>query len=73
MNETYRIIIEEPLDTAWKEWFAPLTLAPLKDGTLITGILPDRAALYGTISKIQHLGLTIRSFNPVLRDEEGDV
>jgi hypothetical protein len=63
-----RIVICEPLDPTWQEWLAPLAIERLNEGTLITGMLPDRAALYGTIRKIQHLGLTIRSLNPVGHD-----
>lgn len=60
------IRIEGHLDTKWAEWFEGFTLEHSGDNqTILTGSIPDPAALYGTISKMRDLGLVLISINPV--------
>jgi hypothetical protein len=50
------------LDWFWRHWFAPLQLRNQPSGTtVLSGSLPDQAALYGVLLKIDRLGLILLS------------
>jgi hypothetical protein len=56
----YRIQIREHLDPQWAVWFDGMTISHTASGaTLLEGPLIDQAALYGMISKMRDLGLTL--------------
>jgi hypothetical protein len=59
----YEIRITEPLEDRWRQWFLDLGLAPAPDpsdpGTLLRGKLRDQAALYGALSRVRDLNLTL--------------
>ena len=62
MPEYYEIKIEGHLDPRWSDWFAGLKLMHLEgDETLLSGQLPDQAALHGLFERIRDLNLTLIS------------
>lgn len=62
MPEHYEIKIRGHLDQSWSDWFAGLTLTHLEeDATLLSGSLPDQAALHGLLERVRDLNLTLIS------------
>jgi hypothetical protein len=67
---TYEIRIQEQLDRRWAGWFGGLTLSHAENGeTVLTGVLPDQAALHGVLASVRDLGLTLISVRRVPPDE----
>ncbi len=57
-----RIRIKEHLDPSWQEWLDNLQVVHEVEGTtLLIGLLPDQAALYGVLLTIRRLGLSLLS------------
>ena len=62
MPEYYEIKVKRNLDLCWSDWFSGLTLTHLEGNqTLISGFLPDQAALHGLLERIRDLNLTLIS------------
>jgi hypothetical protein len=58
----YQIRISGLLDPSWSDWFDGLAITYLTDEvTILTGPLPDQAALHGVLNKIRDLGLILLS------------
>jgi hypothetical protein len=56
----YHIQVKGRLDPFWEAWFAPLHIRYEEAGTtMLSGPLPDQAALYGVLLKIDRLGLAL--------------
>lgn len=52
----------QKLDPSWQEWLENLQIVHEEGGTSrLSGILPDQAALYGVLQKIDRLILTLLS------------
>ena len=67
----YEIRIQGRLDEDWIEWFDDMTLTHTIEGqTLLTGPVPDQAALHGLLNKIRNLNLDLIS---VIHVEEGSM
>jgi hypothetical protein len=66
------ILIKGKIDPTWSDWFEDLQIQPRPSGdTLLTGCLPDRSAVYGVISRLGSLGMTMLSFNCQEEDSPG--
>ncbi|MCA9943839.1 MAG: hypothetical protein KC449_10175 [Anaerolineales bacterium] len=62
----YEITFAGHLDERWQTWFEDFTISHTADGrTVLTGPIRDQAALHGVLKKINNLGLTLISVNPV--------
>ncbi len=62
MPEYYEIRIKGKLDSRWSDWFAELKLSYLEgDITVLSGDLPDQAALHGLFERIRDLNLILIS------------
>ena len=74
MPEYYEIKIKGQLDQRWSDWFAGMQLTYLEgDETLLSGTLPDQAALHGLLERIRDLNLTLISVNtdgPSIQDPD---
>ncbi len=58
----YEIQLEGYLDQRWIDWLSGMSLAYTPDGlTILTGRLPDQAALHGVIGKILDIGIPLIS------------
>jgi hypothetical protein len=58
----YHIRVQGHLDPGWQDRFEGLRVEQQETGTtLLSGTLPDQAALYGVLLQIVRLGLTLLS------------
>lgn len=62
MPEHYEIKIKGHLDARWSDWFGSLTITHLEGNeTLLSGPLPDQAALHGLLERVRDLNLSLIS------------
>ncbi len=62
MSEHCEIKIKGHLDPCWLDWFAGLKMTYQEgDVTLLSGMLPDQAALHGLLERIRDLNLKLIS------------
>jgi hypothetical protein len=55
----------------WRDWFDGLTITNVEQGeALLSGPLPDQAALHVVLTKIRDLGLPLLAVNQVEPDGE---
>lgn len=58
----YHIRIQGHLSANWSAWFDGLTIANSPNGeAVLSGQLPDQAALYGVLNRLQALNLPLLS------------
>ena len=60
----YEIRVSETLEDRWSDWFEGMEVLPINEGshvsgTLLRGNLPDQAALFGILSLLRNLNLTL--------------
>lgn len=57
-----KIQIKGVLDPSWADWFGELEIQSNHSGdTILTGNLPDKSAVYGVVSRLSSLGITLVS------------
>ncbi len=70
----YRICVQGHLDPSWQERFEGLCLEQQEAGTtLLSGDLPDQAALYGLLLRIVRRGLVLLSLETSAASGEKEV
>ena len=70
MAQTYQFCIREHLDDRWSDYLEGLSVERQGNGTtLLTGTVPDQAALYGIINRLRDLGLSLQSVNHFLPEQ----
>jgi hypothetical protein len=65
------IRVKGQIKEQWSEWFGGLAIrhsAPAE--TILSGLVPDQAALYGIISRLRDLGLQLTSVSSEEIQEE---
>ncbi len=68
--KVYQIRLKGHLEARWVEWFDGLIITLEEDGnTLLSGPVPDQAALHGLLKKVRDLGMTLVSVNQVQFNE----
>jgi len=61
----YEIKIKGHLEKHWSDWLGGLEIShDIQGNSLLTGIVPDQAALHGILAQIRDLGLTLISLMP---------
>ena len=66
MSATYQIRLKGHLDDRSEEWFAGFLMTLQPNGeTVLTGQVPDQAALYGLLLRIRDLGIPLLSVNDI--------
>lgn len=65
-SPNYVIRIQGHFDPSWTAWFDDFSITCEPDGdTLLIGYIPDQAALYGLITRLQNMGITLLSVNQI--------
>jgi len=66
----YHIRVKGHLDDTLASWFDGLTVSNLEEGdALLSGSLPDQAALQGILQRISKLGLALLSVNTLPEED----
>jgi len=67
-----QIRVKGHLSDRWVEWFGGLTIENQPGGeALLSGLLPDQAALHGVLNRIRDLGLPLVAVN-CFKPDSGD-
>lgn len=70
MPTPYRLQVKGHLPANWSEWLGQFEVTCEPDGnTTLTGPIRDQSELYGLVAKLQNLGLTLISINPLPETE----
>ncbi len=65
----YQIRVRGQLDPRWSDWFDEFAITNQAGDSLLTGAVPDQAALHGVLARIRDLGLTLVSIQPAGKNE----
>ena len=58
------ITVKKRIDFNWSEWFEGMTIQHTEqDETILCGAVVDQAALYGLLTKLRNLGLSLVAVN----------
>jgi hypothetical protein len=73
VQQRYQIRVKGHLGQQWESWFDGLTITNLEQGeALLSGPLPDQAALHGVLMKIRDLGLPLLDVHQIASDKATD-
>ncbi len=73
LGRCYEICIGGRLDSSWSDWFDGLDMRACGENwTVLSGRVPDQAALLGILNKICRLNLPLVSVNQVKEPEGGE-
>jgi len=72
MSVIYRIHVQGHLDSSWSDWFGGFEITRPGEDTILTGSVPDQAALHGVLVKIGELGLVITCVRRLQQDDKDD-
>jgi hypothetical protein len=62
--QNVEIRVKGQIDVHWSDWFDDLAVKHTgQNETVLTGPIPDQAALHGLLAKLRDLGLPIVSVN----------
>ena len=65
----YEIRVKGHLDQHWSAWFDGMTITNVENGdTIISGSVPDQAALHSLLVKVYNLNLTLISVSRIETD-----
>lgn len=71
MSTIYQFKVKGHLDKKYSFWFGFMKFLYTADGdTIMTGSVPDQAALHGIFGRFRDLGLTLISVNPLPDGQE---
>lgn len=66
----YEIHVQGHLSDVWEDWFEGLTIKRLDSGEMVlSGAIPDQAALMRIVNKIHRLNLTLLCLHEMDRNE----
>jgi hypothetical protein len=67
----YEIRVKGHLDPRWSEWFDGLQITNEPNGeALLSGYIPDQAALHGLLARVRDLNLQLISVTSVDSDQQ---
>jgi hypothetical protein len=70
-GRVYKIKVRGHLEDYWSDWLGGLKISRDAQGyTLLTGVVPDQAALHGILAQIRDLGLPLIAITSHLADKE---
>ena len=69
---TYTIRIKGQLDQSWSDWFCGLEIKPGENETVLSGRVPDQAALYGVLTRLGAMGFTLLFVERIGSTQEKD-
>jgi hypothetical protein len=70
MPAVYQITVKGHLDSQWSAWFDNMMITNQANGeAVLHGPLADQSALYGVLTKVRNLGLTLLAVTTVPADE----
>lgn len=71
LQETYHIRIKGRLDLKWKDWFENFQIIQQQENeTLLSGSVPDQAALHGVLAAIRDLGLQLVLVERITKEKD---
>jgi hypothetical protein len=67
----YEIRVKGHLDPRWSEWFDGLQITnETNEEALLSGYIPDQAALHGVLARVRDLNLLLISVTSVDSDQQ---